>query len=1211
MADETPDPRTTRDDSPEERTEGLARFYGTAPVTYEAISARSRDHTRQATADASAQGWMPLGPRNVGGAVRCIAQNPRRPLELIAGSAQSGIWKTIDDGYTWSQIATDTVFGSVASIAYASGDTRIIYAGTGEASYRYPGGVGFFRSKDGGATFEQLVDASLTDAGSALHYARIVVDPADDEQAWIASDRGLWRLNGTSFTLETITGLGANVSVTDVAVALDPTNANQYLILAGVFNVGVASGVFNRRSKTTVWTVVGPGAPAPWAGGVAQVRVAWAGPPNAYAVVGVPVPPPPPTSNATPSVLFRTTTSGASWASVPGALVPENQLPITWYVLSLAVNPRNPAHVLVGCVNVSSTTTNGVAWTTALDWTRFDSGDRAQHADQTSIVFDLTRPNAVWVANDGGVSFSADSSVAAPVWRKRSFGITAGQLFDITTHPRFPSIVGGGMQDNGTFVSYGGPTWYRLDGGDGGALAFHPTSPFRFYTSNQQSISRVDVSQIPPAPPAAPGAPPLNASTLPDVAAPRNVHAPFSFALQGLAPTSPSFFMRALEGNGFIADFVLLGATNAAQYATDAATLVSANLAGLVGNITAVALPPNGTDMYAGSDRGELYFNTAALPASNSGAAQPAWTARRRMPGPISAIAIHAGNVAVIAVATAFGGGPPGVFLSHDRGAHWVTITGAANALPPSPFLSLAFDPVDPRTLYVGTLSGVYVARDLPAFALAAPADVAVPALPAVAPPPPAVATPPSWQSYIHGLPFVPITDLSVNPVTQTLRCATFGRGAFEANITATPAQFALPAVSLVIRNNAFDDGRPYVAPNVLTGDPRLGTGAPPGGPPPPPINPATPDAGAAIDVSHSIDIRVDSPRFRRLEPFAFGEQIDGSEFDETLVSDEPLVGEENIVYVQVQNRGTETANNVDVHLYFADAGNPIVPPAITADFGFPNAPPAASGWQRVSDPITIGAIRPGEPAVATFRWTPPLTIRVNAALFAVATNAQDHLAAIPANIVGTFVAGERRAALFVTHVQRDTIIIRDGLDDIGDRGAVPWGGRSPDIIVRQAQVPPANFAAEFADLAASHAEDRAKPGQNFVYVRVSNRTDAVVPQSTVRLLRIPRASIRQQDATWQPVAPAAGVVLNNIPAHGSLVAEFGFALPPDPDPDGSADGKGIILLAMANAADAAGTEVDPFPDFADITDVSSFWRFFTGAPLGNNAAMRALRFAP
>jgi hypothetical protein len=693
--------------------------------------------------------------------------------------------------------------------------------------------------------------------------------------------------------------------------------------------------------------------------------------------------------------------------------------------------------------------------------------------------------------------------------------------------------------------------------------------------------------------------PPVASVVLPDAVAPANVLAPNDIAMQGVA-TDPTgaFFIRAIDAHPTNADFVLLGAFGAAQYATDGVNYVSASTPGIIGNITSVAFPTIGPDMWAGSDQGEIFFNSAVLPPSSGAGVQPNWALLANLPGPVAAIAIHPTNSAVVAVATALGGAPPpgGLFLSHNRGVNFVSIAGAANALPPSPYLALAWDPANLGVLYVGTAAGVYVSRDLPAF-------------PMPAAPPPS----PTWSTFNKGLPAVPVTDLSVSLVTNTIRCSTFGRGAFEATLASTPAAFKIPEVALLIRNTAVDDARSYPALNTLGADPRIGiTAAPPA--PPAAQPPATANPAGAIDVTRSPDIRVDAPRFTRFEAFAFGEAIDGVEFDENLVRDEPLVGDTNTVYVQVQNRGTDPATNVDVHLYFADAGNPPVPPAIPADFGFPNAPPAASLWQRVSDPITVGAIRPGEPCVVTFRWTPPLSIRENVALLAVVTNAKDNLAAIPATLVGTLVSNERRAALHVTHVRRDTILIRDGLDDAGDRGAVPWGGRSPDIIVRQAQVPPANFAVEFADLAVSHAEDRAKTGQNFVYVRVTNRTETVVPQSSVRLFRIPRSAITNPGAggaSWQSVAPAAGVVLNNIPPRGSLVAEFGFALPADPDPDASADGKGIILLAMANTADGAGNELDPFPDFADITDVSSFWRFFTGAPVGNNAALRALRFVP
>ena len=1041
--------------------------------------------------------------------------------------------------------------------------------------------------------FQRLVRAA-GDTGSAAHYARIVVDPADATRAWIASDTGLYRLEGDTFNAEVLPAPAAGQPVTDVAVVAHPTIANQYIILAGVSGVGIARGFYNRTTRATAWTVIGPAAPAPWAAGVGAVKVAWSSntPPIAYAVTEQTA------AGATlnfPSTLFRSTNLGGAWAAVAATGQMENQSGIAWYALTIAVNPNNPNHVVGGSVNVNDTT--GVAaWRTVLDWTRYDNGDRAQHADQGMILFDSRGGNAVWVANDGGISFCPNITLAPPRWRKRSFGIGAAQLFDLTTHPLFANIFGGGMQDNGTYVSYGGPSWYPLDGGDGGALAFHPTSPFRFYTSWQAAVDRTDVSRFPPTPPPLP----LNSTTLPDVARPRNVLAPFKFGMLGI-PAAGNFFMRALAAHPTTADLVLLGARNAAQYATEGRRFRTANLPGLAGNITTVAFSPTGPDMWAGSDAGELYVNGAALPPSSGGGAQPAWTQlTAALGGPVTAIAVHPTNANVVAIATS-GATPGGLLLSHDRGVTRVSLLGNANLLPPSPYLALAFDPTNPRVLYVGTLSGVYVARDLPAVPMAA-----------------GLVPNPTWRTFNRGLPLVPVTDLAVSPVTNTLRCATLARGAYECSLTGvTPAAFQLPPVSLLVRNHAADDGRAYPAANTINADPRIGiNNSPPaaGAVPAPAANPAGP-----IDVTRSPDIRVDSPRFTRSEAFAFGEAIDGAELDDVLVRDDPLVGDTNIVYVQVQNRGIEVGTNVAVHLYFADAGNPANAPDIPADLGFPANPPASSAWQRI-DTITVGEIPPGEPAVVSFQWTPPLSIRNNVALLAAVTNARDTLASIPAGPIAATVRGDRHLALHVTRVLRDTIFIRDGLDDGGDRGAVAWGGRSPDIIVRQAAVAAANRQTEFANLAARHEANVVRPGQNFVYVRVNNRTQSVVPRSTVRLFQIPRALFATRPVatagaptplTLAPVAPPAGVTINNIAAGGFGIAEFRFTPAADPDPEAAAGSKGLIFLAIANVTDAAGTELDPFPDLVDITDVTSFWRFFTGAPLATNAALRALRFTP
>ena len=48
--------------------------------------------------------WVALGPRNVGGRIRCIAQDPINTATLYAGSAFGGLWKTENRGDTWRPI---------------------------------------------------------------------------------------------------------------------------------------------------------------------------------------------------------------------------------------------------------------------------------------------------------------------------------------------------------------------------------------------------------------------------------------------------------------------------------------------------------------------------------------------------------------------------------------------------------------------------------------------------------------------------------------------------------------------------------------------------------------------------------------------------------------------------------------------------------------------------------------------------------------------------------------------------------------------------------------------------------------------------------------------------------------------------------------------------------------------------------------------------
>jgi hypothetical protein len=163
----------------------------------------------------------------------------------------------------------------------------------------------------------------------------------------------------------------------------------------------------------------------------------------------------------------------------------------------------------------------------------------------------------------------------------------------------------------------------------------------------------------------------------------------------------------------------------------------------------------------------------------------------------------------------------------------------------------------------------------------------------------------------------------------------------------------------------------------------------------------------------------------------------------------------------------------------------------------------------------------------------------------------------------------------------------------------VAWGARSPDIIVLQA--PEADPDATFNDLADRRPADKIKGGvTNHIYVRVHNRRN--VPLSAeVDLYQVPFATM-EQAGTW--VRLGAAIAVNDIPAKGwKFTPAIQFANPPDPDPLSPHPYRVYLLVAVVNRAD------DPMPNIAAITSIDLFWQFFLRQPIGNNAAMRALRF--
>src|SRR5262245_37230340 len=153
--------------------------------------------------------WVERGPKNIGGRTRALAVDVANPTILIAGSVGGGIWRSLNDGASWSPRTAPGQIHNTTCIAQdkRAGKTKTWYVGTGElrgsttnqtrwgALYL---GDGIFKSTDNGATWSLLPSTSsatpqTTDPFDYVN--NVATNPANlvQDEVLAATYRGIYR----------------------------------------------------------------------------------------------------------------------------------------------------------------------------------------------------------------------------------------------------------------------------------------------------------------------------------------------------------------------------------------------------------------------------------------------------------------------------------------------------------------------------------------------------------------------------------------------------------------------------------------------------------------------------------------------------------------------------------------------------------------------------------------------------------------------------------------------------------------------------------------------------------------------------------------------------------------------------------------------------------------------------------------------------------
>lgn len=182
--------------------------------------------------------WEYMGPPS-SGRFTAIAGIPGDRSTYFLGAASGGVWKTTDAGESFRPTFDDQPVQAIGSLAVASSDPQIVWAGTGEAWAIRDADVwgdGIYKSVDGGESWTHM---GLTETG---RIGRILIHPIDPNVVYACAlgritgpqeERGVFRTRdgGDSWTrLGEENGLPRSpVGKIDVAVA--PSNSDRVYAL--------------------------------------------------------------------------------------------------------------------------------------------------------------------------------------------------------------------------------------------------------------------------------------------------------------------------------------------------------------------------------------------------------------------------------------------------------------------------------------------------------------------------------------------------------------------------------------------------------------------------------------------------------------------------------------------------------------------------------------------------------------------------------------------------------------------------------------------------------------------------------------------------------------------------------------------------------------------------------------------------------------------
>ena len=714
--------------------------------------------------------WQHLGPTNISGRSTDVAvAEPRgETYTMYVGGASGGLWKTENEGVTWTSLFDEQLTTSIGDIAISPSSPEIVWVGTGEANiFRSShAGAGIYKTTDGGETWTHM---GLTETQTI---ARVIVHPTDPDIVWVAASgheyrdnpyRGVYKTTDGGETWQNVLFIDDMTGAIDLVIHPtdpntlyaatwqrrrakfnDPRNGPAFTQSTDYFT---GSGIWKTTDGGTNWTPVNDGLPEARYRGRIGIDIARSRPETIYAFVDnyeiareadadteVDAYGRPRGGVIRGATVFRSDDGGSSWrrTSEQDEFMENLGGTYGWVFGQMRVDPNNPDRIYV----------MGLGLNVSKDGGRTFSRLTGMHGDHHGLYIDPNNSEYLVNNNDGGAYVSYDGGENWRFFRE----LPMVQFFNVNFDLGDPFRVYGSVQDHGSYSGIVDLSNGRHDipavefdsapGGEGSHHAIDPRDPNLVYSAGfYGSISRRNLAtgeNTSIVPSAAPGEPPLRGQWL--------AH----FII------SPHDANTIYHGMNFV-----FKSTNQGDDWERISPDLSHNDVDRIGDIqfqTIVALsesPIRQGLLYAGTDDGRVHvtMNDGESWTDISSGLHP-----DRFTSEVVASRLDEGTVYVTQNGRRSDDFAPYVWKSTDYGQTWQSI---ANGIPFGPVNIIREDPKNDNILYAGNDVGVYVSLNKGE----------------------------QWHALSHELPSTFVHDLVIHPREDIMVVATHGRGMFAFDV--------------------------------------------------------------------------------------------------------------------------------------------------------------------------------------------------------------------------------------------------------------------------------------------------------------------------------------------------------------------------------------------------------------------------------------------